>query len=227
MRCIQRGVSRLALYYAGNTPRALLALPSASRFATTRRFHFGRTPASEDGRKASHALGLVPSRTPDGGRLSSTSIPLSMKTARMIFSLSLSSFQLLFTSSFLSLSLIPDLFPFLPLEGVFPPLYIHMRARECSGYAARFISYLANWEAKTTAQDSRTKISAAAPPRRRECATRYRTRILPPPRRGRGAASLCHCARRDVPRRRRVFFQLRRDALRPLLAGAACSGLVN
>lgn len=118
--------------------------------------------------------------------------------------------------------------PFYPFSFFFSlilptPLSLPSRRREENPsaqfwvYAARFISYPTNWEARTAGQDSRTEISAAegnALPRERR--RDDRTESLPDERTGIAAAEAPSSAFLGVA----GVFQLRRDAL-----STVCSGL--
>lgn len=126
-------VSRLALYYAGNAP-----LPSHYHRCprlSTRRCLFGSFKR-EEGAPCTWPCALA-----DSGRLSSTSA--SSSTTKTTTGSSPSSLQLPFTPTSSSFSRVLDSFPL---------SFLREESFCSSGYAARFISYPTNWEARTAAR---------------------------------------------------------------------------
>lgn len=191
-------VSRLALYYAGNAllPAKPLASPSAI-------LHVVPSSVPLSGKKARRALGLVPSRIVDASLLH----------------------ERLFVDEDDDgiLSHLPSA-PFYAALSSFSRSRLFPLCRSCergvllqsSGYAARFISYPTNWEARTAARIPERRF----PPLR---GMRYRERETTRPdgisdERTGIAAAEAPSAFLGVA----GVFQLRRDAL-----SAMCSGSVN
>lgn len=199
------------------------------RRATTRRVS---TLVPLSGKKARHALGLVPSRIVDASSLPRAS-PLVVHRRRDPPSLPSSSFpspppslHLLLHPVPLSLSLLGSLLRGFALFLLSPEVSLSLSLpAESSGYTARFISYPANWEARTASGIPERRFPPPKGMRYREVDATQRDDIPESPTseraRTRTAAHLLPllCSRR-VPRRRRVFSITARRAVR-------CSGSVN
>lgn len=183
-------VSRLALYYAGNA--LLPAKPLASPSAT---LHVVPSSVPLSGKKARRALGLVPSRIVDASLLH----------------------ERLFVDEDDDgiLSHLPSA-PFYAALSSFSRSRLFPLSRSCergvllqsSGYAARFISYPTNWEARTAARIPERRFPPLRGMRYRERDDATGRNLRRANRNRRRGGTFC------VPRRRRRFSITARRSIR-------------